>query len=462
MKNTPNPAQVWRPGERQPPFSPEAENAVLGSILVDPSVFATALEYLKPDDFFLPAHQQIMAGLLRLFDAQAPIDVVALIETLRNAGELDAVGGPAYLTNLMSFAESSASIDHYAKIVRDKAAVRRMIVLASTVVSEGYSAEIEPDEFLDRAEARLMEASGARVTGTILSLGEVVTSAVARIEEARAAGDHRIGISTGMRNLDRIVLGMQKTDLLILAARPSMGKTSFALTLALNAASQGAKTLFVSLEMSSEQLAGRLLSAKSGLESMRMRTGELNDSNMLQLKRARAALAELPLYIDDSPRMSVLELRAKARRMRQANNLDLIMVDYLQLIDPTDSKVPREQQISEISRSLKAMAKELSIPVVALSQLSRAPEARKGDERRPILSDLRESGAIEQDADVVMFLYRPEYYSLKDKKEIKEEEKNLLEVIVAKHRNGPVGTARLTFFLKTMSILDRMEVDSDG
>jgi replicative DNA helicase len=277
----------------------------------------------------------------------------------------------------------------------------------------------------------------------------------------RSEQHHTTGVSTGFKNLDHYILGLQKSDLVIIAARPSMGKTSFALTVALNAAKAGSAVLFVSLEMSEPQLTARLLCAHARFNSNRLREAYLSKSEFDLLATAREELRNVPLFIDDSPRVTVLEMRAKARRLRQKGMLDAVMVDYLQLIDPSDKRLPREQQISEISRSLKAMAKELDVPVVALSQLSRAPEGRPGNDKRPLLSDLRESGAIEQDADVVMFLYRPAYYKRKkgdkDGEEVKPEEENLLEVIVSKQRNGPTGTAKLTFLMDTMTILDRME-----
>jgi len=446
------PALTWRPGERPPPRSPEAENAVLGTVLADPTTFATVAEYLKPDDFFTPANQLVMAAMTRLFEAAVGIDIVALIDSLRDRGELDAAGGPAYLTQLMTQAESSASIDHHVRIVRDKAAVRRMIAVASTVVSEGYSGELEPGEFLDRAESRLMAAGEARLHGRIKTLDEALDASLERIERLRQEHSHTTGIDTGFRNLNRYILGLQKSDLIIIAARPSMGKTSFALNLALNAAVRGSGVLFASLEMSEPQLTDRLLCTQARFELGRIRQAFVGGQEMGRLQAAREQLRNVPLFIDDSPRMSVLELRAKARRLHHGGHLAAVMVDYLQLLDPSDKRLPREQQISEISRSLKALAKELDVPVVALSQLSRAPETRQTKDKRPLLSDLRESGAIEQDADVVMFLYRPEYY---DRDNTKEEDKNLLEVIVAKQRNGPTGTARLTFLRDIMSIYDR-------
>ncbi len=446
------PTLTWRPGEVPPPRSPEAENAVLGTILMDQLAFASAAEYLTADDFFTPANQLVMGAMIRLFEGGVGIDITTVINSLRDRGELEAAGGPAYLGELASQAASSASIDHHAKIVREKAAVRRMIAVASQIVSEGYAGEMEPAEFLDRAESKLMKAGEARLHGQIKSLDQALDASLSRIDAMRKEHTHTTGVDTGLRHLNHIILGLQKSELIIIAARPSMGKTSFALNLALNAAKTNAAVLFASLEMSEPQLTDRLLCTQARFDSNRVRKAFIGDQEFARLQSAREQLRNVPLFIDDSPRMTVLELRAKARRMRQKKQLDVVMVDYLQLIDPSDKRLPREQQISEISRSLKAMAKELDLPVVALSQLSRAPETRQSKDKRPLLSDLRESGAIEQDADVVMFLYRPEYY---DRDNFKEEEKNLMEVIVAKQRNGPTGTARLTFMRETMSIYDR-------
>jgi replicative DNA helicase len=445
------PPPTFRPGDREPPNAPEAERGVLGAILVDATAMASAAEYVKADDFFHPAHQKVMAAMVRLFEAAQGIDPVTVANSLREHGELDAVGGMPFLGTLVAEAASSASVEYYAQIVRDKAAVRTMISTASGIVSEGYAAELEPREFLDRAEAKLFAAGEARLHGRVRRLDEALDEAVERIELLRERHEHVTGIPTGYPRLDSMLLGFQPSDMIVIAARPSMGKTSFALNLALQATRDAGKAvLFTSLEMSEAQLANRLLCLHAGIESNRMRGGYIAAAEMDRLRDAREQLAAVPLYIDDSPKVTVLELRARARRMKYQGNLDMIMVDYLQLIDPSDKRISREQQISEISRSLKSMAKELSIPVVALSQLSRAPETRPGKEKRPMLSDLRESGAIEQDSDVVMFLYRPEYYERDEDK--KQELKGKLEVILAKQRNGPIGTVDLRFIAETMQV----------
>ncbi len=445
-----------RPGEVPPPSSPEAETALLGTILVDQTAFPSAAEHIRSEDFFAPAHQAIFDAMTRLFEIGSGIDPVTVANALRTHGQLEAAGGMARLSALINDAAPSTSAEHFAKIVKDKALVRNMIATASAIVSEGYGAELEPKEFLDRAESKLFAAGEARPTGTIKRLDEALDAAMSRIEHQYLHRTHTTGIPTGYRHLDGKLLGLQKSDLIIIAARPSMGKTSFALNLALNAsrAEPHHRTLFCSLEMSEPQITDRLLCIQSMVESGRIRKGWLVPAELEHLRSTREFMRDIPMYIDDSPKLTVLELRAKARRMARRDGLDLVMVDYLQLMDPTDKKVSREQQISEISRSLKALAKELQIPVVALSQLSRAPEQRPGKDKRPILSDLRESGAIEQDADVVMFLYRPEYY---EREATKEEDRNVLEIIVAKQRNGPTGKVRLTFRPDTMTVADREE-----
>ncbi len=440
-----------RPGEVPPPHHVEAERSLLGTILVDPPSLSLVVEHVGPDDFYVPAHQKVMEAMLRLFEKGVATDVVTVADALMGRGELEAVGGVAYLGRLEAEAKATASVEYYAKIVRDKSLVRRMIDTASTIVSEGYSSEYEPDEYLDRAEQKVFSVGDERVRGRVRRLDEVLREAVIRIQALKDRGAHVTGIPTQYEALDRLLLGFQDSDLVIIAARPSMGKTSFALNLAVNATcfSDPRHVLFCSLEMAEQQVADRILCIYRGLESNRVRRGFLAQAELAAIRETRDLLRNAPLYIDDSARLSVLELRAKARRLRARGELDMVMVDYLQLMEPVDKKVSREQQVAEISRSLKALAKELNIPVIALSQLSRAPETRGGKDRRPQLSDLRESGALEQDADVVMFLYRPEYY---EKEQTRDEDKGVLEVIVAKQRNGPIGTARLGFLPETMQV----------
>jgi len=445
------------PGELPLPHSPEAEEALLGTILLDAASMAAALEHLSVEDFFLERHQRIFQAMIRLFENQHGIDVVTVSDALRNQGDLDFVGGPAFLSHLVREASSPSGIDAQARIIRERALVRRMIQAAGTIVSEGYGAEIEPQEYLDRAEKRVLAIREDQVRRSVVTLAEAVDRSMEKVRQQYEQRSPITGVTTGYADLNRMLGGFQKSDLVIVAARPSMGKTAFALNLAINAAvgargdGEPATVLFCSLEMNETQITDRLLAIRSGVDAGRLRPGQLAEAEMRVLEATRAQMKTFPIFLDDSPRISVLELRAKARRLQWREGLDLVMVDYLQLMEPADKRVSREQQISEISRSLKAMAKELGIPVVALSQLSRAPEQRPGKDKRPMLSDLRESGAIEQDADVVMFLYRPEYY---EKENTKDEDRGILEVIVAKQRNGPTGTVRLVMRRETMTVAE--------
>ncbi len=440
-----------KPGEVPPPHHVEAEMSLLGTILQEPASLSVAVEHVAPEDFYVPAHQKVMEAMLRLFEKGVASDVVTVADALMGRGELEAVGGVAYLARLEAEAKATASVEYYAKIVRDKALMRRMIDAAATIVAEGYSGEYESEEYLDRAEQKVFSVGDERMRGRVRRLDEVLRTAVTRIQSLYDRGEHVTGIPTRYEALDRLLLGFQDSDLIIVAARPSMGKTSFALNLAVNAScySNPRHVLFCSLEMAEQQIADRILCIYRGLDSNRLRRGFLAQSELSAVRETRELLRNAPLYIDDSPRLSVLELRAKARRLRARGELDMVIVDYLQLMEPTDKKVSREQQVSEISRSLKSLAKELNIPVVALSQLNRAPETRPGKDKRPQLSDLRESGALEQDADVVIFLYRPEYYL---REQTEEKDRGILEVIVAKQRNGPTGTARLAFLPETMQV----------
>lgn len=431
---------------------------MLGAILVDATALVAVQEMgVTPDDLFHPASQKVLAAMYRLQDQGMGVDPVTVANALRDHGDFEAVGGNRFLMELVNAAAAPASVEYYAAIVRDKSSVRDMIAVAASIVSEGYSGELEAKEFLDRAEAQLFAAGERRRQGAVRTLDQALDAAMTRLRDKRE--QHGVtGVATEYTRLDEKLLGFQPSDLVILAARPSMGKTSMALNLAMNAAKLGGKhVLFVSLEMSEPQLADRLLCLETGISSQRLRDPRyLAGAEVARLEEARENLRNCPFYIDDSPKATVLEIRAKARRLAMKGCLDMVMIDYLQLIEPADKRISREQQISEISRSLKQMAKELGVPVVALSQLSRAPESRPGKDKRPLLSDLRESGAIEQDADVVMFLYRPEYYERDEEK--KAEVRGLLEVIIAKQRNGPTGTVALHFEAETMRVANLLEM----
>ena len=456
-RGKPVPLVSRRPGDVPPPHNPEAEAGVLGAILQDSAAMAAAVESVRSEDFYLPSHQKIMAAMTTLFEKGVAIDLVTVADALRDKAELETVGGMVYLTSLESQARASASVEYYSNIIKDKAAVRRMITTASAIVSEGYAQDYEPADFLDRSEQSVFAVGDERLRGKEKRLDKVLEDAVLRIENLYERGDGITGIPTDYKGLDRLLLGFQRSDFIVIAARPSMGKTSFALNLAVNATCRGSNrfsVLFCSLEMSEPQVANRILCIYKRVDSNRLRSGFLAAQELEQFRAARNELADRLLFIDDSSKLNVLELRAKARRMKVRGELDMIMVDYLQLMEPVDKRISREQQISEISRSLKALAKELDVPVVALAQLSRAPETRPGKDKRPFLSDLRESGAIEQDADVVVFLYRPEYY---EKEQTKPEDRGVMEVIISKQRNGPIGTVKLGFIPDTMLVTNLKE-----
>ncbi|NOZ02625.1 MAG: replicative DNA helicase, partial [Deltaproteobacteria bacterium] len=345
-----------RPGDVPPPHNPEAEAGVLGAILQDSQAMPTAVENVRIEDFYVPANQKVMAAMIDLFEKGSAIDIITVADALRIRGDLESVGGMAYLTGLESQAKASSSVEYYSTIVREKSAVRRMIATASAIVSEGYSSEYEPADFLDRAEQAVFAAGDERLRSSERSLRDVLTDAVDRIEaRVKRGGGAVTGIPTDYGRLDQLLQGFQNSDLIVIAARPSMGKTSFALNLAVNATCRGSNRfslLFSSLEMSEAQVANRILCIYKRIDSHRLRSGFLAESEIAQFRAARDELAQKKLYIDDSPKLNVLELRAKARRMKAREELDMIMIDYLQLMEPVDKRISREQQISEISRSL--------------------------------------------------------------------------------------------------------------
>lgn len=421
---------------RMPPQSPDAEMSVLGAVLIHADAVARAVEVLIPDDFYQDAHRIIYEAAVALFNRAQPVDVVSVGEELRQKNLLDRVGGLPYLMELASSVPTAAHVDHYARLVRDSATLRRMIDTATRVVTESYKGEQSPRDLLDWAQQELFQLSqpGQR---DVVKLHDVLIETFNRLEQLYENKGKLVGVPTGFPDLDRITAGLQRSDLVIVAARPSMGKTMFCLNLARHVAVHEKVPVAVfSLEMSREQLAMRLLSAESELPAHRLRTGELDGEMWGQLSRALGHLSEAPIFIDDTPGLSALELRAKARQLKVQHKIGLVIVDYMQLMQGRRAE-NRQQEISDISRSLKAMARELDVPVMALSQLSRAVESRT--DKRPMLSDLRESGAIEQDADIVAFLYREDYYS-KD-----AENPDVTELIVAKQRNGPTGTIHLLF-----------------
>jgi replicative DNA helicase len=426
-------------GLRVPPQALEAERAVLGAMLLDGRAISRALEILDESAFYRPAHRRIFSAMVTLWERKEDaIDAVALSEELRRLGEFESTGGATYLAGLLDAVATSANVDYHAKIVQEKAILRKLIEVSTEIASGAYDAQENAADLLDRAERAMFSISDARVRKGFIQVKDLINPAIKRIEKLYEEKKPVTGVETGFVDLDNLTSGFQEGDLIIIAGRPSMGKTSLAMNMAAHVALRNKQAVGIfSLEMSMEQLLLRILCSEARVSAHRLRTGYLRDREWPLLITAAGELAEAPLYIDDTPAMTVLEMRAKARRLKSEANLGLIVVDYMQLMQGVGRQESRQQEISEISRSLKALAKELKIPVVALSQLSRAVEARA--DHRPMLSDLRESGAIEQDADVVGFVYREEHYKRTDENE------GLGEIILGKQRNGPVGVAKVAF-----------------
>lgn len=441
-----------------PPHSLEAERAVLGAVLLERESLPRAIEILKPSDFYKEGHRKIFAAMISLFQRSEPVDLLTLTEELRRSGELDEVGGPAALAGLVEEAATAAHLTSYANIVREKSLLRDMIRVATEIVREGYEAKEEVDSLLDRAEQQIFQISERRLEGTAVPIRSILKGTFEYIERLYERKERVTGLPTGFDELDDLTSGLQPSDLILVAGRPSMGKTAFALNVAKHVGIHlNKRVLILSLEMSQEQVVQRLLCADAKVDSHDVRTGRLKQQDWTRLTNAAGRLSEAPIFIDDTAGLTVLEARAKARRMKAEHGLDLVLIDYIQLMRGRGGVENRQQEISEISRALKAMAKELRAPVVGLSQLSRAVETRPTREHRPQLSDLRESGALEQDADLIIFLYRPDRY--KDVSEIPLEEQNLAEVIVGKQRNGPTGIVRLVFKSEYASFERRAPAD---
>jgi len=421
-----------------PPQNVEAEVSLLGSILLDPEGVSKVAELLKPEDFYDARHQLIFAAMLDLYEQRRPVDLVTVTEVLRGRKQLAEIGGAAFLSSLTSAIPSAAHLTSYADIISSKATLRRLLATSREIERLGLAEDKAVGEILDRAEQLLFSVSQRQLRTSFISLKEALGEAFERIDQLHEHRGSLRGLSTGFYDLDDLLAGLQRGDLIILASRPGMGKTSLALGVARHAAVEEKKSVGVfSLEMSREQLVDRLISAQSLVEAWRLRTGQLREEDFVRIGDAMNKLSEAALYIDDTPNLTPLEIRTKARRLQAEKGLDLVVVDYLQLMEASRRSDNRVQEISEISRSLKALSKELNVPVLALSQLSREVERRVS--RVPQLSDLRESGSIEQDADVVMFIYREKYYNKED------DVKDLADIIVAKHRNGPLGTRQLYF-----------------
>ncbi len=424
-------------GTRIPPHNIEIEQNILGAILIEQDAILKISDTLSPADFYREDHRIMYEHMLGLFEKRQPIDVLTLTDALESSKKLSFIGGASYIATLTSSVNSSAHLSSHANIVRNKAMLRKLISAASRISELGYKEDSETDTILDQAESFLFGVSQNYLSNNFVPIGTILSESFDRIDELHKNKGALRGVPTGFRDLDNLLGGLQKSDLVIIAARPSMGKTTLALNIAENAAVKtGTKVAIFSLEQSRDQLVDRLLSSVAGVDSWKLRSGNLTDEDFPMIGNAMGVLSEAPIFIDDTPSLTCIEIRTKARRLQMEQGVDLIIIDYLQLMQGRGQE-NRVQEVSEISRALKGIARELNVPVVALSQLSRAVESRP--DKRPMLSDLRESGSIEQDADVVMFIYRDEYYE-KD-----SEKKNLAEILVRKHRNGPVGEATLYF-----------------
>jgi replicative DNA helicase len=432
--------------EKIPPQNIEAEQSLLGSLLIDKDAIIRVADVVRPDDFYKENHKIIYETMLELFSRHEPIDLLSLSSRLEELGKLEAVGGRSYLAILTNTVPTASHVTHYANIVQKKATLRRLIAAAAEISSLGYNEEEEVENLLDKAESKLFSVSQRYLKQVFIPIKDVLSQAFERIDELHREKGKLRGLPTGFRDLDNILAGLQKSDLIILAARPSVGKTSFALDIARNVAVRSKVSVGIfSLEMSKEQLVDRLICAEAGVDFWRMRTGQLSDrpedDDFPRIGHAMGVLSEAPIYIDDSATTTVMEIRTKARRLQMERGLGLLIVDYLQLMESHTRIENRVQEVAEITRSLKGIARELNIPVLALSQLSRAVESRSP--AIPKLADLRESGSIEQDADVVLFIYR----KAMDKgiRQIAPEERNIAEIHIAKHRNGPTGVVELYF-----------------
>ena len=427
--------------ERVPPHNKEAEQSIIGAIFLQPESLVVASERLQPHDFYQTAHQQIFEVMLELSDKGSPVDVVTVSEVFAARKSLEEIGGLSYLLELSNAVPTAANVEYYADIVSEKSILRRLIRTATKIVDDGYMREDEVGELLSDAERSIMEVANKRNASDFRHIEGVLHETFDNIEQMHQNKGDVTGISTGYVDLDKMTAGFQRNDLIIVAARPSMGKTAFALNIAQNAAVRSKQNVAIfSLEMGAEQLVMRMLCAEGLIDAQRLRTGSLENEDWNKLMLAIGSLSKSGIYIDDSPGLRVNEIRAKCRRLYQESGLDMILIDYLQLIQGSGRPGEnRQQEVSEISRSLKALARELKVPVIALSQLSRGVEQRQ--DKRPMMSDLRESGSIEQDADIVSFLYRDDYYN----KEEDAPPNDLIEIILAKQRNGPTGTVKLAF-----------------
>lgn len=434
--------------QKIPPNSLEAEQSVLGAMLLDKEAISVATEFISGEDFYREAHKEIFEAIVELFDKGQPVDLITLPEKLKVRNTLEAVGGITYLTNLMNIVPSTHNVSNYAKIIEEKSLLRKLIKASNEIMSKSYEGSGDISTVIERAEKAIFDISLNRSNEGFIHIKSILNSNFDKIEELYLNKGKITGVSTGFTDLDEMLSGLQKSDLVLVAARPSMGKTSFILNMVQQSGIRDkVATAIFSLEMSKEQLTQRIICAEALIDSHRLRIGDITEDEWVKLARAMGPLSEAPIYIDDTPSISISEMRAKCRKLKIEHNLGLVLIDYLQLMTGNGKYDSRQQEISDISRALKAMAKELGVPVVACAQLSRAPELRA--DHRPIMSDLRESGAIEQDADVIMFLYRDEYYHAETEK------KNIAEVIIAKQRNGPTGTIELVWLGQFTKFADK-------
>jgi replicative DNA helicase len=428
--------------DRTLPHNLEAEKGVLGAILINNHAFNQASEVIEVQDFFRDAHRRIFEKMVGLSERSQPIDLITLKDELTRTSELDEVGGPAYISALTDGVPRSANVEHYAKIVKEKSTLRRLIQSANEVLVRAYDAEDDADLILDEAERSIFQIAENRMRVGFVRVGELVDQGYQLIEKLQAHKGLVTGVPTGFVDLDEMTSGFQKSDLVIIAARPAMGKTSFVLNMALHSGIEAGKTVGIfSLEMSKEQLFMRMLTSEARVDAHRFRGGFLGEQDYERLVEAFARLHDAKVYIDDTPSVGILEMRAKARRLKLEHGLDMLVIDYLQLMQGRGKFENRQQELATISRSLKILAKELDIPILALSQLSRAPETRS--DHRPQLSDLRESGALEQDADIVLFIFREDMYSTDG--EPSPDSDGTAEIIIGKQRNGPTGSVKLAF-----------------
>lgn len=424
-----------------PPHDIEAEQAVIGSMLTDQEAVYAAIEKLKPEDFYREDNKQIYTAILNIYNKAEPIDIITLKAELSSMGKLDAVGGLEYIVELPEKVPTTANVDRYIKIVEEKSLLRNLIRAANEILSSGYAQEDDVENIVDHAEKKIFDVMQKKSQKGYTTIKDVLVESFTKLEELYNQKEHITGVPTGFAELDKKTAGLHGSELILIAARPAMGKSAFALNIGSYAATRANVPVAIfSLEMSKEQVGNRILCSEALVDSNNVRTGELNDEELGKLAETSGELSQAPIYIDDTPGISVMEIRAKCRKLKLEKNIGLVIIDYLQLIQGSGKTSSREQEIAEISRSLKILAKEIEVPVIALSQLSRAVEARP--DHRPMLSDLRESGSIEQDADIVMFLYRDDYYNEDSEK------KNIAEVIIAKQRAGSTGTVDLAWLGK--------------